>query len=758
MYRIYFKGNQMKKYLNLGLSALLLSVYLPVALADVISVTPVTLFPATLAIGNTSTATYQVTNNSNVAVHNVQLLPMPSKYSFITENTEASSCKSNGTLAAKESCKIVLKIAGIAAGNKITGAEKLPQVMVNDYSVANPALPEQRLNVTAITPVTGVTATVSQALPDNMTDGSQHDVTVVFNNTSAVTLTGISTTLTVSDDFVKTGDTCGASLAAGGQCQVDAKYTAPIDSSGAIALSVTLSASQISSNVVAALSSNITNVVVTGSAIVPLPKYINQGVSYFVGYKFTNASTQYAATGVGVTVPTIVGLTITENTCPSGNGTLAASASCDIKGTYKPPAAATGTITISPSLSYAQGNAVTFNSSDVITSATMKCWGDNNKGQLGDGSTADRSTPVDVVGLSSGVIAITGGTGHSCALLSTGAVKCWGYNGEGGLGDGSTTDRFTPVDVHTSATNSSPLSGVLAIIAGAFHSCALLKTGTMKCWGSNSKGDLGNNSTTKSLTPVDVHTSATDSSPLSGIVAITTGGLRYGEGHTCALLQTGLLKCWGANDIGQLGDGSTTDRFTPVDVHTSATNSSPLSGVVAVRGGGFYNCALLQTGTMKCWGNNNTGALGNGTETPSTTPLDVHTSAADSSPLSGVVAITTGFAHTCALLQMGTVKCWGYNASGQLGDGSTTDRFTPVDVHTSATNSSPLSGVVAIAAASFYTCALLQTGEVKCWGSSTTKSLTPVDVRTSATDSSPLSGIVAISGRGGHTCALRTLS
>jgi alpha-tubulin suppressor-like RCC1 family protein len=199
-----------------------------------------------------------------------------------------------------------------------------------------------------------------------------------------------------------------------------------------------------------------------------------------------------------------------------------------------------------------------------------------------------------------------------------------------------------------------------SISAGYYYTCALLSTGAVKCWGSNLYGQLGDGSTTQSLTPVSVPSLS------SGVTAIAAG-----ERHTCALLSTGAVKCWGYNDNGQLGDGSAasvTPRTTPVDVSTLS------SGVTAISTGSYHTCALLSTGAAKCWGKNTSGRLGNGSNTASLTPVSVSTLS------SGVIAIAAGERHTCAVLNTGAVKCWGYNVSGQLGDGSTTQSFTPVGV------------------------------------------------------------------------------
>jgi len=313
----------------------------------------------------------------------------------------------------------------------------------------------------------------------------------------------------------------------------------------------------------------------------------------------------------------------------------------------------------------------------LLQTGTVQCWGRNFAGQLGDGTSGgSRATPVAVRGLS-GVTVLVAGSAHTCALLQTGTVQCWGLNDNGQLGDGTTANRATPVAVRG-------LSGVTALAAGGAHTCALLQTGTVQCWGSNFSGQLGDGTTTDRLTPAVV-------SGLSGVTALAAGW-----DHTCAVLQTGTVQCWGSNFSGQLGDGTTTDRLTPVAV-------SGLSGVTALAAGGAHTCALLQTGTVQCWGRNESGQLGDGTTANRVTPVAV-------SGLSGATALAVGGAHTCALLPTGTAQCWGRNESGRLGNGTSGGfRATPVVV-------SGLSGATALAAGGAHTCALLQTGTAQCWG------------------------------------------
>jgi alpha-tubulin suppressor-like RCC1 family protein len=236
----------------------------------------------------------------------------------------------------------------------------------------------------------------------------------------------------------------------------------------------------------------------------------------------------------------------------------------------------------------------------VTSSGGVKCWGCNQAGQLGDGTTTNRLTPVDVAGLTSGVVSVTAGNDHACAVTTSGGVKCWGGNQEGDLGDGTAMERHTPVEV------AGLTSGVRAVTAFGYFTCALTTGGGVKCWGSNYGGQLGDGSTTDRSMPVDVVGLS------SGVVAVSAGGL-----HTCAVTAAGGVKCWGWNGDGQDGDGTTTDRLAPVDVAGLA------SGVQGVSSGGSHTCALISGGGVKCWGSNESGRLGDGTTTQRLTPVDV---------------------------------------------------------------------------------------------------------------------------------------
>jgi alpha-tubulin suppressor-like RCC1 family protein/subtilisin family serine protease len=302
------------------------------------------------------------------------------------------------------------------------------------------------------------------------------------------------------------------------------------------------------------------------------------------------------------------------------------------------------------------------------------CWGSNGLGELGNGTTTNVPLPQRV-GLP-GSVAISAGSMHSCVLMADTTVRCMGHNWFGQLGDGTTTDRSTPVAV-------AGLAGVAAVYAGENHSCALMIDTTARCWGWNSNGQLGDGTTTNRSAPVVV-------AGLSGVTALTLG-----SDHTCALMAGGTVRCWGHNISGQLGDGTLTDSSSPVVV-------SGLSNATSIGAGGSYGCALREDEIVVCWGSAFMGQLGDGMSRDHYTPQPVI-------DLSNVIGLAVGGNHSCALVAGGTVKCWGYNESGQVGDGTTINRYSPVSVP-------GLSNLTSISAGVATSCAIRSDSSIVCWG------------------------------------------
>jgi alpha-tubulin suppressor-like RCC1 family protein len=331
----------------------------------------------------------------------------------------------------------------------------------------------------------------------------------------------------------------------------------------------------------------------------------------------------------------------------------------------------------------------------LTTKGAVKCWGINVFGEAGNGGQASSyRTPVDVVGLSRGVKAISaaGAAGdHTCALTGAGGVRCWGRN----INDQLLVDAFlkrTPVALRGMS------SGIRGVAAGYEHTCVLTTKREVRCWGTNSSGQLGNGRQTAAISPpVSVVGLG------SGVEAIAVGG--YPNGSTCAVTAGGGAKCWGADHHGQIGNGALKDWVaSPADVVGLG------SGVSAISIGYLHACALTSVGGVKCWGSNTVGQLGNGPSPtpnapPSTTPVEV------SGLARGVRQIAAGGNFTCALLGSGGVKCWGSNDHGQLGTGSTArESRVPVDVV-------GLRGKVkAIGVGLTHSCAVTTAGALQCWG------------------------------------------
>ncbi|MGE5223091.1 MAG: RCC1 repeat-containing protein [Omnitrophica WOR_2 bacterium] len=358
----------------------------------------------------------------------------------------------------------------------------------------------------------------------------------------------------------------------------------------------------------------------------------------------------------------------------------------------------------------------------LLKTGGVKCWGYNLHGELGIGTTTDSTLPVDVAGLTSGVVGITAGGFHTCALMSGGTVKCWGANWHGQVGDGTTDDQHFPVNVIG-------LTGVISVRAGKYHTCALINTGAVKCWGYNLFGQVGNGlSEMVRARPVNV------TGLSSGVASISLGEL-----HTCAVTTGGAVKCWGDNSEGQLGTGNRKDQWVPADV------SGLSSGAAEVSAATDFTCARMATGTAKCWGNNWAGQLGDGTNTRRTLPVDV-------AGLSGTItAVETGDSHTCVVLSNGSLQCWGSNAFGQLGNGASGLRLQPVSVLGLA------SGVIAVTQGTLHACALTAAGGVKCWGNNQYGQLgdgTTIDRVSPVSVAGLDSGVLAVTAGGFHTCAI----
>jgi len=303
----------------------------------------------------------------------------------------------------------------------------------------------------------------------------------------------------------------------------------------------------------------------------------------------------------------------------------------------------------------------------VLASGALRCWGYNADGQLGNGETTNRSVPVAVSGITDGVITdavqISASFYHNCALRKSGQVICWGENSFGQLGDGGVVSSSTPILAQN-------ITNPLMIQTGFTTTCALTSDGLTQCWGEDATPNLFEN-------------------------GIDAEQLAVGAYHSCFLRSPGTVSCVGVNATGQLGNGST----TPADSLVSVLNISTATDVAV---GESHSCAVLQSGAIECWGANTQMQLGNGDSAPSSSPVAVV-------GISDAHKLSLGAFHSCALHTTGAVSCWGDNQFGQLGNATLINSGSPVSV-------SGVIDAIAISSGEDHSCAVLRSGHVVCWG------------------------------------------
>ncbi len=313
----------------------------------------------------------------------------------------------------------------------------------------------------------------------------------------------------------------------------------------------------------------------------------------------------------------------------------------------------------------------------LLTDGTVRCWGYGQGGVLGNGTQANQTAPTPVVGLS-GAERIFAAYTDSCAQLGDGTMLCWGFNKNGQLGDGTTTEH----DLPTATLGPVLLHGGVSL--GQYHSCGVWPDGSASCWGGNYAGQVGDGTKVDRDTPTAVG--------LTNVKQVVAGDIQ-----SCAVLLDGTVDCWGYNGFGTLGDGTTTDHLTPAPV-------PGLLGVAQVGLGENIACALMNDATVQCWGANNYGQLGSGANT------NVNAARPQAVPgLAQVSQLSVGDNFACVLIAGGTVRCWGYNAYGQLGDGTR-------DSRSSATPVPQLTDVVQISSGTTHACAVTSGGTLLCWG------------------------------------------
>jgi alpha-tubulin suppressor-like RCC1 family protein len=307
------------------------------------------------------------------------------------------------------------------------------------------------------------------------------------------------------------------------------------------------------------------------------------------------------------------------------------------------------------------------------------CWGANQVGQLGDGSTTDRLTPGPVAG---GHLFrhVSTGSAHACGLTTVNRVYCWGYNQHGRLGDSTSTTRLRPTLISGDRRYQ-------RVRAGNLHTCALTTGGDAYCWGSNRFGQLGIGHLARRRREFPVKV-------VGGLKFTLISGKNF---HVCGLTSAGKAYCWGENDEGRLGDGTTVDRPSPRAVATGQTFKS-------LNAGGVHSCGIVADDRAFCWGGNPNGELGDGTTAGHLTPKPV----AGGLRFDGVS--TSRNDHTCGVTLTHRAYCWGRNFAGGLGDGTLSDRLSPTPVAGGLT-------FVGVTAGYRNTCGRVVTSNAAyCWG------------------------------------------
>jgi len=377
------------------------------------------------------------------------------------------------------------------------------------------------------------------------------------------------------------------------------------------------------------------------------------------------------------------------------------------------------------------------------------CWGLNTNGALGNNSTTRSTIPVAVstadVLNGKTIKSISVGGVHTCAIASDDLAYCWGYNDRGQLGNNSTTRSLVPVAVNTADA----LSGktIKSIAAGNWYVCAVASDNLTYCWGYANYGQLGNDSIVDSWVPAAVSTTGV----LSGK---TIASISAGNNHVCAIASDNLTYCWGSNGGGRLGNNSIVQSNVPVSVSVAILREKTIKSMDS---GNSFNCAIASDDLAYCWGYNSTGQLGDNSTTQSLIPVAVNTAGV----LSGktLKLITSGGSQTCAIASDDLAYCWGNNAHGQLGDNSTTQSSVPVAVDTTGV----LDGktIKSITAGDSHVCAIASDDLAYCWGynnygqlgdDSVTERLAPIAVSTTGA----LSGktIKSIVTGTYHTCVI----
>ena len=340
--------------------------------------------------------------------------------------------------------------------------------------------------------------------------------------------------------------------------------------------------------------------------------------------------------------------------------------------------------------SFPQISLAGLNTCAILGDGTLKCWGNGASGRLGIGSSVSHNTP-QIVNFGSGLTAVSVSVNqeHTCAILDGGSLNCWGTGSGGKLGHGTGDYMVSPATVNLGSGRTA-----VSVSPGQDHTCAILDNGAVSCWGIGSSGQLGNGATSSTAIPM-----------LTSSLGVnrTAVAISSGYTHTCAILDNGLVSCWGNGNYGQIGNGAISGKTTPTLTSSLGANRT----AVAISSGQDHTCAILDNGSVSCWGSNSYGSLGNGGNSNQNTPQTVNLGLGRTA-----VIVSAGFSSTCAVLDDASLTCWGYNGVGQLGIGTTTHHNTPQTVDFGLGRT-----VVSVNVGGAHSCAVLNDGSLTCWGS-----------------------------------------
>jgi alpha-tubulin suppressor-like RCC1 family protein len=359
----------------------------------------------------------------------------------------------------------------------------------------------------------------------------------------------------------------------------------------------------------------------------------------------------------------------------------------------------------------------------VTTGSQIVCWGSNWDGEIGNGSwNQEESGPRYVLaptgsGRLGGVTQVAAGSYMTCARLSNGQARCWGYNGDGEVGNGSLQDRQLRAKVVSNPAGNGPLTGVTQLTAGERHVCALLSNGQVRCWGSNVYGQLGAGPVGElSLRPRVVRTPSGPGA-LTGVTQIDAG-----HSHTCARLSNGQARCWGLNDRNVLGGNPATEAVArPIVVRRG--NGQPLLGVSQIAAGRYNTCVRYSNGRVGCWGDGTDGANGNGSQSDQDHAVYVK-DAATQVALTGVTEVDVADIGGCARRTNGDVVCWGYGTLVGDGSGSSSTFARRVRNHT---DTGFLANVSDLSLGRAHACVATTGRRAFCWGENSNEQVGPND-------------------------------